>query len=440
MRLTTALRHIGFALGGATGARLATRLAMPVSGATLLRIVISTPIAAPGTPKVMGVDDWAWRRGHRYGTILVDLETHRVLELLPDRTADTLATCLRAYPSAQVLARDRSVEYAAAMQAGRPEAMQIADRWHLLRNLGQMAERLHTPLRAHLKQLPPTRVASQRRFARSGGEEEERRLRRARREKRRELVLYLHARGLSLRQIARTLGVSRYLVSQYVHGEQPARRAQRASIIDPYLDYLEARWRAGCENAQQLWREIKAQGYPGSPRQVTRWARARRTKPAPSTPRIYRAHMALWSGSAERSAERSARVLLPDQRAFARLLTRKPETLTADEQGSLRYVCEDEMVRTAYDLVQELAAMLRREQPERFIEWFERARRCGIGTLSRFAHHLFRDKEAVIAAMREPWSNGQVEGQINKLKLVKRQMYGRAGLPLLRQRLRYPDT
>lgn len=138
--------------------------------------------------------------------------------------------------------------------------------------------------------------------------------------------------------------------------------------------------------------------------------------------------------------DKQARVLLPNQRTFARLLVCKPTDLTEKERQALRYICLDTTVKTAYELVQELAAMVRREQPENFIVWFEKARQCGIGTISRMAYNLFRDKEAVMAAMNEPWSNGQVEGQITKLKLIKRQMYGRAGFNLLRQRLLYRAT
>lgn len=452
-RLTRALQHIGFALGGAAGARLAMHLGIPVSGATLLRIVLATPLPTADALRVFGVDDWAWCKGHQYGTILVDLEARRVLELLPDRTATTLTTWLAAHPSVQILTRDRSTEYAAGMHAGRPEACQIADRWHLLRNVSQMAERLHARLRHMFKDLPEEDRTQTRPFARSSGEEEQRRLNKTRRQRRKSLVRYLYAQGMSMRKIAQTLDLNRTTVARYVHDEAPTRRALRASILDPYLDYLKTRWQEGCTNAQQLWREIKAQGFPGSSRQVTRWVHARRTEPAPSTPRLYREvllrHRPISSGvrstilqgltSPHKELNMRA-VLLPDKRAFAHLLTMRQEDMTESEQRSLRYICQNAVVQQTYDLVQELIRMLRHEQPEGFVRWFEEARDSGIGTLSRFAHHLFRDKEAVIAAMLEPWSNGQVEGQINKLKMIKRQMYGRASFPLLRHRLVYHGT
>ena len=132
-------------------------------------------------------------------------------------------------------------------------------------------------------------------------------------------------------------------------------------------------------------------------------------------------------------------VLLPNSRSFARIFISRTENLTEEDRASLHYICQDKTIKRAYDLVQELAAMVLQEKQESFLSWFEKARLCEIGTISRFAHNLFRDKEAIMAAMQEPWSNGQVEGQINKLKLIKRQMYGRAGIRLLRQRLQYHD-
>ena len=261
-RLTLALRHIGFALSGEAGARLAHRLAMPVSGDTLIRIILRTPMSLPETTQIIGVDDWAWRKGNSYGTVLVDLEAHRIIELLPDRTAKTLAECLKKYPAVRILTRDRSMEYASGMRLGAPDALQIADRWHLIRNLAQMTERLHSRLRKHIKGHSDERTSpnESRRFARSAGEEELRNISRAKKQKRYEIIKYLHTKGLSIRQTARTLGISTSTVNRFLNGENPAERRQRASIIDPYLDYLERRWKEGCENAAQLWREIKDQG------------------------------------------------------------------------------------------------------------------------------------------------------------------------------------
>ncbi|MGI8688942.1 MAG: transposase [Thermomicrobiales bacterium] len=163
--LSTALVAIGFALGGEAGSRLATTLGIPTSGDTLLRLVCAAPPAKVESPRVLGIDDWAWRKATRYGTILCDLERHRAVDLLPDRPADTVAAWLGVHPSVGFIARDRSDLYADGATRGAPTAVQVADRFHLLKNLGDALERFLQQKRAALKQaiagptpLPPPRL------------------------------------------------------------------------------------------------------------------------------------------------------------------------------------------------------------------------------------------------------------------------------------------
>jgi transposase len=139
-RLATALRMIGLALGGNAGARLAACLRLPTSPSTLLRLVRGAPIPPTPALQAVGVDEWAWRRGHRYGTILVNLIDHRVVDLLPDRSAATVATWLAQHPTISVVCRDRSDLYADGIRRGAPEAVQVVDRFHLVRNLRQALE------------------------------------------------------------------------------------------------------------------------------------------------------------------------------------------------------------------------------------------------------------------------------------------------------------
>ena len=427
MRLTESLRLIGFALSGAAGARLACRLGMPVSGNTLIRILLNTPCPHLDEPQVIGVDDWAWRRGHHYGTILVDLERRRPLDLLPDRRADSLAATLKAYTSATILTRDRSTEYASGMRMGLPGALQVADRWHLIRNVKDMAVRLHARLRK-LKYVAPQKDGK--RFTRSSGQEKERQARKSRYERRKEMAIHMYAKGVSTRQIAKLLRMGRQTIARYVNDEHVDGRTIRTSIIDPYVAYLESRWGEGCHNAAQLWREIKEQGFPGSDRQVTRWARTQRLRSANAEPLLPRGRIIEHNELPE-----TPPLELPDKRTFGWLFVCPPEKLSDKHRQIISTLCTHETVKHCYELVQGLLKMIRREEPENFIAWYKKASKSEVGTIRRFANHLYSDRKAVMAAMTYPWSNGQVEGQINKLKLIKRQMYGRAGLALLRQRL-----
>jgi len=282
---------LGMALGGEAGARLSARLAMGTSPDTLLRTVRACGASgqAPPTPRVLGVDDWAWRRGHRYGTALIDLERNRVMDLLPDRQAETLATWLRRHPGVEVIARDRAGAYADGARQGAPDAVQVTDRWHLLRNLGDavhaLADRHGGAIRraaqavaeeraatAAAEPAPPAapRVpnaaerASEASFSRRQGRYEE--------------AARLHGQGVSIRRIATLLGAERKTVRGWLRrGGAPSwRKPKRGSALDPHVSLLERRWAEGCYNAARLWREIAAAGYAGRPGMVRAWATRRR--------------------------------------------------------------------------------------------------------------------------------------------------------------------
>lgn len=270
-RLTQALQTLGFALSGEAAARLSGHLRMAVSADTLLRIVRQTAHVHHPTPRVLGVDDFALRRGRVYGTILVDLEQHRPVDLLPDRTAEHLAQWLHAHPGVAIIARDRSLEYARGARLGAPDAVQVADRWHLLHNLREAVERVLHRRRSDVRKLverPPTSdeqcpdAATRPRRLRPPTQNEQIRQQeqRARRYQRFLVVRELLAQGVSQRRIARLTGLSRAIVRQFVHAaEFPERSLGRpvASGLDPYLPYLHDRWNQGCSNSMQLWRELQ---------------------------------------------------------------------------------------------------------------------------------------------------------------------------------------
>src|SRR3954447_14846043 len=150
-RLESVLRVLAFALGGDPGARIVERLGMTASPATLLRLIRRVAVPEQPAPRVLGVDDWAFRKGHRYGTILVDLEQHRIVDVLPARSAEPVVEWLEAHPGVEVVSRDRAPAYAEAARKGAPQAVQVADRWHLIQYLVEALERWLLRFRPALK-------------------------------------------------------------------------------------------------------------------------------------------------------------------------------------------------------------------------------------------------------------------------------------------------
>jgi transposase len=430
-RLGDAQRDIGFALGGEPGSRLAGRLAMPVSGDTLLRMVRSGALAVlPPPPRVIAVDDWAWRRGRRYGTIICDLERRRVVDLLPDRGAGTLAAWLKRHGGEVALvSRDRSGAYADGIRAGAPAAVQVADRWHLLANcsdaLRQLLDRHQRQLRetarvcaAEGRSPAPARAPSSERTPTRA--ERQKAHRRERRQTRYEAAAELHRKGVPIRGIARRLGMARNAVRRWLRAGEaaPYRRAPGRSVLDRDLGHVERRWAEGCRNAAALWRELReGRGFEGGYDVVRRWAirqralEAARAEPAHGLPS--------WR--------------VPSSRRAARLLTAQAGLLNrADQRFATTLTALSPDIRDAADLANGFARLVRERDADGLAPWLDRARATG---LRGFAEGLSRDIDAVRAALSLPWSNGPAEGHINRLKLLKRQMYGRANFDLLRSRV-----
>jgi transposase len=258
---------------------------MAVSGQTLLRLAKSIKTTGASAPEILGVDDFAFRRGRTYGAILVDLRTHRPVDLLPERTADALSLWLRTHPGVLVVSRDRSTELACGASDGAPEAIPIADRFHLLQNLREAAERAlkrtHADLIEQQKALGLAQAVRYKR-RRSQIEIAASKVARLRRQARYEEVVALYKQGMSILGIADQLRMSRSTVRNYVYAgafPERANRLRTRSLLDPYLPYLENRLAQGCRNANQLWEEVKAQGFRGSYKLVNRWLAPRREKP-----------------------------------------------------------------------------------------------------------------------------------------------------------------
>jgi len=451
------LTALGFALGGEAGARFAPRLGLPVSPATLLRYIRKADLPLPPEPRVIGVDDFALRRRERYGTLIIDLERHRPVDVWADRTADTPAAWLKARAHIEVVARDRSPEYARGIGVGAPGAVQVADRWHLLENLRQALQRL---LDRHQAQIRDLSLSSQPALEAAAGstspaiqptirlrspvEEAARQAHRAGRLARYEQVRALYAQAPSILGIAKRLGMSRGTVRRYVYADafpERARRVSRPSMLDPYEAYLQERWDEGCRNGLQLWRELRDRGYSGSHKLVSRWARERRTAPAANTPRKYRpkpgraADPSAPAGGAEIPLPATAPVRRISTPRLAWLLVRDRERLDEAEKAmlaQLHQVCPD--TAAAYPLAQDFGKMVRQQACGSLDTRLESAGASGLADLQSFAAGLERDRPAVEAALNLAWSNGTTEGFVNKLKVIKRQMYGRANVDLLRTR------
>jgi len=391
------LSCIGFEMSAEAASRVCKQLSIQLSPDSMLRMLRATDIAPQEAVRVLGVDDWAKKKGQNYGTILVDLEKRRTIELLPDRTQETLSNWLQKHPEIEIISRDRSFEYKAGIETGAPQAIQVVDRWHLLHNLG---EKLREILPGQLKKKPaetqsnatPTYQQRKKYF---------------------ELVKYLHAKGYSQRLIARVLGLARGTVRRYIADAKVPdwqTRKRLPNQLDIYENYLRKRWKAGCQEVTILWQELQQQGYTGQRKSVARYLKRFKEK----MPR-YSTRQLVW------------------------LFMQDNAELEAEERQSLNALCgENPQLAEIYQLAQTFQRMLRQQVPESLDAWLESMEHCGVPKLQNFAGGLRQDYAAVQAAISYAWSNGQVEGQVNRLKTIKRQMYGRANFDLLRQRVLGP--
>ena len=441
-RLSETIRLIGYVLGGEAGARLAERLGMGTSPDTVLRRLKLGPSVPVQGVKAVGVDDWAWRKGQRYGTILVDLETHAPIDLLPDRSADSLAAWLQSHPGEEVISRDRGGIYADGATRGAPQAIQVADRFNLLCNLTSAVERVLEQQRpalakaivAVIPEIPspePTPLQEDsppKAKTRSAQEREDRRQRRVNRYNE---VVGLYHKGMSQQEISRTLHLERKTIRRFLRAGQFPERAtphRRPPSVNKFQEFLQLRWAEGCHNATELWHEIQAQGYSGGRSTMARFVATLRTQGTKYFRKTF--------------APRQPKATPPSPRQAAMLLARRPEKLKPDEQqllAKLNECCPE--IPILYELAQGFAAVFRGKESGALQIWLDGARRTGLPEIGRFCDGLLRDAAAVTAAVLLPWSNGQVEGQINRLKLVKREMYGRAKFDLLRRRvLPYVDA
>lgn len=418
---------------------------------TVLRLVRRLPLPEPEAPQVVGIDDWAWKKGQRYGTISTDLERQCPIALLEDRDAETLAAWLKRHPSIRIIARDRAGTYAEGATKGAPQAIQVADRFHLLGNLAdtllpvfeQHAELVHkvtspsvatshtpagdgtqAPLSTEdlVALLPPSSPSPK--------HQAQAEQRRAARLARYERVQELHAKGWPIRAIGRELGLNRNTVRAYLRApsfpERQGRVLRRPGVLEPFIPYLIERSPAGCRNGTTLWKELTERGYTG--KRVTVFSFVTRLRKALGIP-------------TKKRASGEGKVVVMEQRpltprtAVWQVLQRpqKRDELAVERLEKLREAHPD--LEEAISLAEGFASFVRTRDPEALDRWLDQAAASRLKPFQSFAASLRRDYDAVRAGVELPWSTGPVEGEINRLKMLKRAMFGRASFPLLQRRV-----
>lgn len=426
-RLRQAIESIGLATCGEGGARLADRLAIAASPTTILRRIMALPLPPVEPVSHLGIDDFALHRGRTYGTVLVDLIRHKAIDLLPDRKAETAKAWMQAHPEIELVSRDRGGDYATAASQGAPQAIQTADRFHLCKNLTEAVEKALARCRTEIRksQKAPSKPAEE-----TSPEEPPPALLTAdgkpysahqtERYDRYQQVLALREQGAKVKEIAKRVGLGARTVQRWLkdgaYVETNYHHRHRSSF-DTYEAYVRRRWDEGCHNIQQIWREIQVLGYPHSDRALRAHLEAvRGKKPAELAEAGVLDHF---------SAKQAVWLFV---RPFEKLKEKEQEELLAMRQASAT-------AETIYQLVQEFFRLVHSRQGTQLDSWISKVQASNVQELQRFANGLERDKAAVLAGLTLVHSNGQVEGQVTRIKLIKRMMFGRAGFPLLRQRV-----
>jgi transposase len=417
------LAGFGLELAGRAATRLSGTLGIAVHSSTVLRLVMALPDPpVTAAPQITGVDDFALRKGHVYGTVVADAESGDVIDLLPDREAGTLEEWLKAHPGAEVICRDRAGAYAEGARGGAPGAIQVADRWHLWHNLAEYAEKTVTRHRGCLKDQPAAGDAGdQDAPAVPDGSLDvcgrERQLAVRTRERYAEIRERLDA-GQPQAAIRRATGLDRRTVQKYARAasaEELLASMSRESKLDEFKPYICQRWNQGLTEAAQIHAELQQRGWTGSPQTVRRYV-----------------HLLRQSGPAVTPAP-----AVPKTREITRWLLSRPGSPGDGDQARLAAVragCPhlDALARHIRDFAE---MMTRRQGLLALEDWLTRVEADDQPELHSFATGIRRDQEAVTAGLALTYSSAAMEGNVNKIKMIKRQMYGRAGFALLRKRV-----
>ncbi|RAJ90825.1 transposase [Larkinella arboricola] len=419
------LLQIAMITGGQVGSRVCKLFGLKVSGSTLLRRLLSAPLPAQQTPKVLGVDDWAFKKGDRYGTILVDLEKQKVVDLLPDRETQTLKQWLLDHPGVEIICRDRASTYALVATEGAPQAVQIADRWHLLKNLGDAIERFVEGQQILLRQTAQE-LSLQGQEAIEDQPVQKPSAPVSNRQIRFEQVKTLQQAGHSGRSIARQLGISRTTVRKYLQWTQYTARKHtpvRTSGVSAYETYIRQRWQEGEQRIAILHAEIQQRGFRGGASSLFRMIRS-----YPRNPKVL--------------LPLSPQITYYSVRQVSQWLMRPLNSIQDEAARDFiqRVYLNCPLAQTAHKLALQFRNLMKDQDDNGLDHWLSVAKQSEINALRHFSRSLESDYAAVRQAFQSTWSSGQVEGQVNRLKTVKRAMYGRASFELLRRRMIMPSA
>ncbi|KOU48264.1 ISL3 family transposase [Streptomyces sp. WM6378] len=413
------MQTIATFLGGRPGERLCRTLQIP-TGRTHLLGLLTAPTLPEQAPRVLGVDEFAFRKRWRYGTVLVDIEAARVVEVLPDRDAATFATWLREHPGAEIICRDRATAYSSAVREAAPGAQEVADRWHLLKNLSDAVEKTCHEHRSCLRKqaeadrdteprriinplppptLPPTKMA-------------------VRTVDRYSDIHRLLGQGHSISEISRRLHLDRKTVRHFRDTDldellASARHGRPKGVLEAFTTYLTERFTDGVTSPTDLFREIRQRGYRGSDLPVRRYVAG------------------LKAGTVE-----PARGAVPSPRKITTWIMQSRDALKLCEEDELlkvRLACPD--IARAYDLARTFHDLLQQRRGQQLLAWVRQVEQDAPSPILSFAQGLCLDLDAVTAGLTLPWSSGIVEGHVNRIKTIKRTMYGRASFRLLRTRI-----
>jgi transposase len=393
-----------------------------ISDTTVIRLIRAIPEIEQLAIRVLGVDDWAKRKGQRYGTLLVDLEQGICVDLLEDRSTEVFSSWLAQHPGIEIISRDRAKAYANAIDLAAPDAIQVADRWHLLKNCTdtviKVLQREYSSLKKQFKQLQlREKKADVEPIELSPPEPEPLTRSEQRRQERIQTVLELKRQGMPQNRIAQELSINRKTVRRYLRAPDARnRRRKRFRLLDPYRSYIRKRWAEGCHNGSQIFREIKAMGYPGQATMLREFLKPLRRM----------GHL----------SQDNRLPSLPRPQALAWWILKPPEDLDDSLDQLLdQLISTHPKLAVTSKLARDFSSMIRNRQSEALDDWLDQADRSGDRLWGNFAVVLKQDYAAVQAALELPWSNGPTEGHINRLKCLKRQMYGRAKDDLLRKRV-----